>query len=981
MEMALSDSRQLQSDSPGRLSRLLSKIAPSRRMGRDGGVSHESIESKQVQPPNPPGETNPSATETSDDANTKYTEAESEAACAKLWAIYVSEAEKYDKRLVESWKGDMDGMLIFSGLYSASLTAFLVESYTTLQPDSGVTNAVLLLQISRQLAAALNGTQIPFHEPVAFHPTTAALVCNILWFLSLALSLTCALLATLVEQWAREFIHKTELRPSPARRVRIHSFLYLGLQKFGMHTVVDIIPLLLHASLISFFAGLVFFLLPVNPLLMKLMSGVLATFLIVYTTLTALPVIFLESPYQTPLSKGLWKFWRFLAAVLTGNWSRKIRSGPYSRLTMTQAMERRSQESPKIRDQHAIQWTVAALTDDSELIPFVEAIPDIVHGAKGFHRANDYLLHPLLYTQEPHLAIWPRVVNLLRSSTTLPPSDPVRIPRLTMCLRAIWALAKTGGEQTISPTSSPTAFYFDRGTFRALEDPRLDRTYTVSVRAAVQHKLLTDLRSHCQYVLQCLDGWELASISSRRLSLLLIRSALDTTLKEGEFYAGDEGYFHLDTESQDIFRVLRASYTLRIDLTRDTPPEEIQKEIQGEIQTLASLRNILRSERRWANAHLGPLSWYLRDSLKAGLCPYEFDLTTQELISCVRFADRSAHVHSAFESLLSISSYSPDIDKMAKIVFRLLPFVDPMKFRSSMNALYHYLLNRNADEATLAYLLDNEYLPRLMSAIAKDVENGAPESCLRTIWLLTSHIIAQNLDQQSGAFQAFIAFTNDLSRKLPAQATPLKSDVQAFVLAIVQWIGIHKLSDEIAEEDAYPSSTVNVRAIAVNFRRHHVLLQFFPENANDIDADRTVFQIYDVLANQISEISLVLLTTFLGAYIAKNRLPSSAQLLRSCLERRPNFDGAVSAEAQRSFAAAILSLLQGFEDNPIDSEFEEVVKNTVSASYYWSWMHDPTCASILLEALAVCDRMGWPRTNSDMRTYIQHLRDRCTSLV
>lgn len=36
-----------------------------------------------------------------------------EAAAAKLWAVYVSEAEKYDKALVETWRSDMQGMLIF----------------------------------------------------------------------------------------------------------------------------------------------------------------------------------------------------------------------------------------------------------------------------------------------------------------------------------------------------------------------------------------------------------------------------------------------------------------------------------------------------------------------------------------------------------------------------------------------------------------------------------------------------------------------------------------------------------------------------------------------------------------------------------------------------------------------------------------------------------------------------------------------------
>jgi hypothetical protein len=44
---------------------------------------------------------------------TTVTDHDDEAAAAKLWAVYVSEAEKYDKSLVESWKSDMEGLLIF----------------------------------------------------------------------------------------------------------------------------------------------------------------------------------------------------------------------------------------------------------------------------------------------------------------------------------------------------------------------------------------------------------------------------------------------------------------------------------------------------------------------------------------------------------------------------------------------------------------------------------------------------------------------------------------------------------------------------------------------------------------------------------------------------------------------------------------------------------------------------------------------------
>ncbi|KAJ7909128.1 hypothetical protein B0H13DRAFT_1616820, partial [Mycena leptocephala] len=99
----------------------------------------------------------------------------------KLWAVYVSEAEKYDKSLVESWKTDMEGMLIFAGLFSASLTTFIGESYKTLIPDSGNSTVQLLTQISQQLAAAANGSTFQ-SAPAPAHstPSASSLICNAL---------------------------------------------------------------------------------------------------------------------------------------------------------------------------------------------------------------------------------------------------------------------------------------------------------------------------------------------------------------------------------------------------------------------------------------------------------------------------------------------------------------------------------------------------------------------------------------------------------------------------------------------------------------------------------------------------------------------------------------------------------------------------------------------------------------------------------
>ncbi|KAJ7165469.1 hypothetical protein C8R43DRAFT_824255, partial [Mycena crocata] len=223
------------------------------------------------------------------------------------WSVYISEAERYDSALVESWRADMEGLLIFSGLFSASLTAFIIESYKNLIPDTGEMTVALLFQVSQQLNAQFNGSQLVVSSPPPFETQTSSLVCNAFWFLSLGLSLTCALLATLVEQWAREFLHKTEIRPSPIRRARVFSFLYYGISRFGIHAIVDIIPLLLHLALVLFFAGLAAFLLPINLLMTAIVAGLLAAFLMFYAIITILPAVSLDCPYRTPLSGIFWR--------------------------------------------------------------------------------------------------------------------------------------------------------------------------------------------------------------------------------------------------------------------------------------------------------------------------------------------------------------------------------------------------------------------------------------------------------------------------------------------------------------------------------------------------------------------------------------------------------------------------------------------------------------------------------------------------
>ncbi|EEB91570.1 hypothetical protein MPER_10048 [Moniliophthora perniciosa FA553] len=60
--------------------------------------------------------------------------------------------------MVKSWKEYIHTLLVFAGLFSAVLTAFLIESYQWLLEDPADTTVALLTQISMQL----NTSQAPY---------------------------------------------------------------------------------------------------------------------------------------------------------------------------------------------------------------------------------------------------------------------------------------------------------------------------------------------------------------------------------------------------------------------------------------------------------------------------------------------------------------------------------------------------------------------------------------------------------------------------------------------------------------------------------------------------------------------------------------------------------------------------------------------------------------------------------------------------
>jgi hypothetical protein len=74
--------------------------------------------------------------------------------------------------------------------------------------------------------------------------------------MSLVFSLLAALLAILVQQWVRDYMHVFQRYRNPLKSSRLRQYLYEGCEGWYMPMVAEAVPGFLHISLFLFFAGL-----------------------------------------------------------------------------------------------------------------------------------------------------------------------------------------------------------------------------------------------------------------------------------------------------------------------------------------------------------------------------------------------------------------------------------------------------------------------------------------------------------------------------------------------------------------------------------------------------------------------------------------------------------------------------------------------------------------------------------------------------
>ncbi|ESK92587.1 hypothetical protein Moror_4386 [Moniliophthora roreri MCA 2997] len=167
------------------------------------------------------------------------------------WERLTLEVEKYDDGMVKNWRDDIDTLLVFAGLFSAVVTAFLIEAYQWLSEDPADITVVLLTQISMQL----NTSQpIPLERP-EFKPDASSIRINCFWFLSLVFSLTSALFGLLCKQWLREQ-QRDPPTTTPAEALGLRQMRRDSFEKWGVSPFLSVLPILLEVALLFFFVGI-----------------------------------------------------------------------------------------------------------------------------------------------------------------------------------------------------------------------------------------------------------------------------------------------------------------------------------------------------------------------------------------------------------------------------------------------------------------------------------------------------------------------------------------------------------------------------------------------------------------------------------------------------------------------------------------------------------------------------------------------------
>jgi hypothetical protein len=211
-------------------------------------------------------------------------------------------------------------------------------------------------------------------DSTPFSPPTYAIWVNSLWISSLAISITSALLATLIQQWTRRYVRLTRPLGCAHKRARIRQYIVNDVGSVNFILATDAVPALLHLSVFLFFTGLLILLRHINHTVFNSVAGWVVLCGAIYAYITLLPIFRPQSPHYAPISPLL----EIFSPLAVKRWIRNMgirRPAP----RLSKRMEGKTEEivldkSPKL-DANVLESLLVTLGEDAAREKFFDAIP------------------------------------------------------------------------------------------------------------------------------------------------------------------------------------------------------------------------------------------------------------------------------------------------------------------------------------------------------------------------------------------------------------------------------------------------------------------------------------------------------------------------------------------------------------------------------------------------------------------------------
>ncbi|KAH8100987.1 hypothetical protein BXZ70DRAFT_1007913 [Cristinia sonorae] len=211
----------------------------------------------------------------------------------------------FDEVTVKGWKEDIDSLLVFAGLFSAVITAFIVEIYKQLQPDPAQLTVQLLQQISFQLSPQGASLNVTGQNVLLSNATPMGYTVRIstVWLTALVFSMISALIGIVAKQWLREYL--TGMSTSPREAVRLRQYRHDGLVSWHVAEIIACLPILLQIALVLFLYGLLELLWTLDGTVAGVVTVFTVLSLCFYLATTVVPAFSPNNPFKSPQS---WAF-------------------------------------------------------------------------------------------------------------------------------------------------------------------------------------------------------------------------------------------------------------------------------------------------------------------------------------------------------------------------------------------------------------------------------------------------------------------------------------------------------------------------------------------------------------------------------------------------------------------------------------------------------------------------------------------------